>query len=1473
MVTRLKMTKFSTSKLGIRDILDIGPESFSEINPQDEEDLPWTFLRRLMALNNSARNPHFKEVVENPEEDIYGDFDDEEECLNEPVHPYDILCCVLHSSDHFLQQEIIIKMATCQFAVPLLLPDGHGLGCTLMLWAMRNIVKRWSTLTLAESRRFIEKNLVEISMPVFSFVKLGKNKLSKSKILNYILSQSHQFNNFFLHEDMEGGNVQRKLSNGLVEITWYFPIGRESSDIFPEPIAVANLRGDVKSSLTQFRFLSRVSSAVFVFFENITDSDYKFLSSGEKPEETLFFVISSSGDRSVDKEKLNYLKKLNITQKNAIRRDKSSNETQIVKKLQYMINNFIKNSCKRVKLEDMSGEAIELGIKVDEVNKECQKAKQRAIEITQEIGNVVEYKGRTMKLQGPLWKELSQLEKEFCRMKKQGSKNAEEYRCYLKKRHSELYQEQHKHNLPEGMEKFLSAMTQLSCTEKQYFLKWMKFMLDSLSRDNLSSLHSKYQEEYSRGANTELKQIDQLISESSLGVEHFLRELGQFYESECSLVKEKKIKPNQRKFSKLPKIAADLLMNGFPLELVDGDASNIPLQWVTDILNELDTKTGNKWKMRVITVLGVQSTGKSTLLNTMFGLQFSVSSGRCTRGAFMTLIKVKETFQAELGCEFILVIDTEGLKAPELASLEDSYEHDNELATLVVGLSDITIINMAMENIVEMRDTMQIVAHAFLRMKETGKKPVCQFIHHNCSDVSTHEKNMRDRVKLLEQLNEMTKVAAKMERKSGVTAFSDIMTYDHEKANWYIPGLWHGVPPMASINTGYSENAYLLKARLFELLKGNTIVQRPQTIGELIIWIKSLWNAVKHEKFIFAFKNSLVAEAYDQLSIKYSGWEWNFRKKIHHWFSNAETEIKNLTDKDLKPETCTSLKAKISEIIQTEELNMLKLIENYYKQENGNVHLIERYREEFLGSVKCLRQELDNSVFNRIDEIIYFKKSKNQLQSIQSKYQKIMEDKITGLVEQCRKQKRGQGDQAMKGMFENMWKKTISGFPKSQIEKRNISQEMLGQLIKDMDHKGAVINEKLLNVKCLSDYSKKTFQMDKNYISANWNPVTILKEFFTSSSYYKIEELGASLVRRCGDYVAEKIRTQDGYDVTYCHELLNIINKRFRDEDVIDLPITHLFELDIKLVILGSASVRFQVKHNKFVEDNDPLPCLERLKPHYLANFTNTFLFETKPFQSKAKYFCDFCLKPALVEYINKHLGKAIIDHTVESGSFKEFSSKRHFQFAMLKKLLEERDFGQYLEYINRYERFVKTWIARDFIKEFCKRLNNELIISKNNIHVILFQMKEDIQQFSPALQQYLGETEKQIVANIKGTSFESVLSKVPLNPVESLLKSASGNDHKEHRASSHRPKGLAKCTWKLGGSLAISICSTDIDTDLFFSTQMEESSDYWKFILKEFNRQFADAYVAETAKLPEDWKDTTVEDALKSLEETFYMK
>uniref|UniRef100_F6Q0B6 Upregulator of cell proliferation n=1 Tax=Xenopus tropicalis TaxID=8364 RepID=F6Q0B6_XENTR len=1446
---------YKESKLSLRDILDVGQENINEVAPQTVQDLPWALLRKLMALDRTARTVQLEDIPASSGSDSdsteggisqYLDIYSKENNSNS-INPLDILCVLLHCSEMLLQQNILSKMSLCQFAVPLLLPAGGGPECTFMLWGLRDIVKRWRPHTLADSKGFVEENLVQVEMPFFSFVRLGQSKLSKSKILNQVLSPAQQNQDFFIHENMEGGNIDRQISDGLVEITWFLPIGKKNSDTFPEPVAVTNLRGDIESNWTQFSFLTQVSSAVFVFAESINERECELLAQCSKSNTNFYFIITPSG-KKISKETLESLKKLisslKANKSHILIKDTKANDAGLVKHIQTIIKTFIKESKKTKKLEDLSNTATELGIKVDENSQECQKAKTYAEEITKEIQDVVQYKKETMKLQGNLWKQVAQIEKELCRMRKQGDKGTEEYRSQLIEELNKLHREQNQHDLPDSMSKFISAITHFSQAEKHFFLKWMKFALDFVARNNLSTLKTEYGDRCSTKTNNqdELKLLDQQISDSSLGVEHFLREMGQFYEAECSMVSQGKIKPDNIQFCNLPGIAADLLLDGFPLELIDGDASNIPLQWVTDLLIELDKKTGGKCRMRVITVLGVQSTGKSTLLNTMFGLQFSVSSGRCTRGAFLTLIKVKKDFLKNLGCEFILVIDTEGLKAPELASLEGSYEHDNELATLVVGLSDITIINMAMENTAEMKDTLQIVVHAFLRMKQIGKKPNCQFVHQNVSDVSADDNNMRDRKKLLEQLDEMTRTAANMEKKNGFNSFTDIMSYNIERDNRYIPGLWYGVPPMASVSSGYSENVYELKKYLFEFMEKEESLQPPQNIPEFTEWIKSLWNSVKYENFIFSFRNSLVAEAYNQLAMKYSQWEWDFRKQVHTWLISTENSIKNQSADKLQPEMCSGFKDDLVSLLCKEEKNMLDLLKKYFESKTDNVHLIEKYREDFSKGVNFLRKELEHSVTAKIEEIIIIQKGKYQIKNIEDSYQKIIEKKVTNLLKQVRERESRLGDDDIEKEFENMWGSTIAELPKYFFKKFNVTKEMLLALKHDLSNKGSAIMEKILNIKCFDEFGKGEFQIKEQHVDMKW--FSRIKEYWTNECHIKTDSLASCLIKKCSDYVTKKDNTGGDYDGTYCQELLNIINERLRDKDVKNLHINNQFDLDIKLHILGDAARRFQMMHERFLK-TDPMLCLGTLKPHYFTTFKHLFQ-EKDETQSRAKQFCELCLKPAITKQIYEHLGKDIVDDILVNKGSKELSSRTFFQAHVLEKLLTDQDFSQYVAYINAYEGFVKKWLKQyilntyekgleklqtnilsdickkirsalkelqgpptvsEFLKAFCEMLKSEIVISQMELQLVSFQNKADVKQFSKDIEFFLEETEKQISSEIGSSNTESVLAKLTMKPEEELFKKvfgcgkqcpfckapceAGGTDHKEHFASVHRPQGL----------------------------------------------------------------------------------
>ena len=198
--------------------------------------------------------------------------------------------------------------------------------------------------------------------------------------------------------------------------------------------------------------------------------------------------------------------------------------------------------------------------------------------------------------------------------------------------------------------------------------------------------------------NEQLKNARVKYNESVLSIEHLWRELSHMYTAA----------PSQ--FGNLPKLAAQHLMDGFPIELLDGDSNLINLQWIQQVLIKLGEMIKKaKQRIFVLSIMGVQSSGKSTLLNTMFGIRMRTSVGQCTRGVNMQLLAV----EGRPEYDYILVLDTEGTRAPEYHGLEGSDKRDNQMATLSILLADATIIVNPGENDAAIKEILPIVLMAY----------------------------------------------------------------------------------------------------------------------------------------------------------------------------------------------------------------------------------------------------------------------------------------------------------------------------------------------------------------------------------------------------------------------------------------------------------------------------------------------------------------------------------------------------------------------------------------------------------------------------------------------------------------------------------------------------------------------------------------------------------------------------------------
>ncbi|XP_062849382.1 interferon-induced very large GTPase 1 [Trichomycterus rosablanca] len=1550
------LKKHLKDKLSLTTVLQLDRSTVTDDPAQSLSALPWLFLKKLMMVNVTARSVKCASSADKSEDFSILDICNDLESLilkqgsSQKVNPLDIITALFHCSDSFLQQEISFKMSMCQFSVPLILPHCDKQQCMLMLWAMRDIVKKFRPHSLADPKGFVEDRIVQSNLPLVSFVRLGECSISKSQILNKMLSNPQQYHDTFVHHNMDCGNIPRQISEGLVEISWYLPCGNKNIDIFPEAVAIANLRGDISKFETQYSFLCQISTAVFVFFENV-NSDYQLLTN-KHVKAQLFLVGNVQKGFKVD-----FLKKtadaLNL-KKSSIILKTNQNDADFVKDLSSAVRDVVKNCQNYVQLEKMTEVAYEFGISVDEDSEECQRAKANAMEITSKITDTLTFKEEQLPLQGEIWKKLGKLEKEECRLRKAGDKNIEIYKGELKEQKEGLRKQQSTKEMSEAMTCFITALSS-SSLERAFFLKWMRINLDNVSREKLSFLKELYKETFQESAEKkdEIALLDKQISNSALGIEHFLREMGQLYEAAVSLSENS---GSRKQMEHLPRLCAQLLLDGFPLELVDGDASNIPLSWVSDVLKELNSLVQLKNKIRVVTVLGVQSTGKSTLLNTMFGVQFAVSSGRCTRGAFMLLIKITDSFRKELKCDYLVIIDTEGLKSPELAQLDDSHEHDNELATLVVGLSDVTIINIAMENSTEMKDILQIVVHAFLRMKEVGKKPKCVFVHQNVADVSAHDKNMRDRKLLLEQLNEMTEAAAKMENKENYNTFTDVMEYDPKTGNWYIPGLWHGNPPMAPVSAGYSEAVYEFKKNVLDILGKDKI--HANCIVEFLEWTKSLWNAVKYENFIFSFRNSLVADAYMKLCTEFHKWEWTFKKHMYTWLTKAETRVSNFeimkseSDKSNLQDLLHMLRKEASSEIDKWEKTILKNLTKYFEQTDSHVYLVEKYRQDFVNSAKSLSRELENSVKNELEAVIEIRTGKNNLGHIRKTHTDKMEKKVLKLLEDYRKDQKSDcmTEEQLDTIFEKIWQDTVEELAFKGLKRRNISDSVSKQLRLNMKQKGGSVCEKLNKIKLDVCGQEKFIATPDSFLK------NFLNHICKSEYIVRLQEAADNIITACIQLLDEKIIRRSDYRDTNSQEILHKIDEKLTVYK--NLGFSDNFELALKLHICGISARKFQHMHDCFIEENDPRRSLEQFKHKYLVDFKDLFNNRDQC-QRKAEEFTNLCLRPAVETFIYRSLGPDIIDTMLQGKNAFQFSTRAFFQYSILKQLLNENNFQSYVSYTRSYEHFVKNWILeqitdtfstgdkifkleehhlkgaimeiqeairkaqnetrknetiKGFIQIICRELRELLVIPKDVLEAVMVLSKANQEQFAHWLTLSVEEMKQSLTVKFKKENIQSKLGKLKIKPQDELFKrvfgcgkqcpfckapcEAGGEAHTDHCASVHRPQGLGLYRFNGSKKLVTSICSTDVNSERRFrclethhvyhpykkyreifpdwhipADPSIDASDYWKYVMANFNDKFAQEYDAKPADIPPVWKKITKEQAEKSLKESFSIK
>eukprot|EP01053_Blabericola_migrator_P004993 Blabericola_migrator_1__4992@NODE_2594_length_2560_cov_201_764541_g1626_i0_p1_GENE_NODE_2594_length_2560_cov_201_764541_g1626_i0NODE_2594_length_2560_cov_201_764541_g1626_i0_p1_ORF_typecomplete_len799_score136_93RHD3/PF05879_12/5_9e78GBP/PF02263_19/1_1e10MMR_HSR1/PF01926_23/7_1e05Dynamin_N/PF00350_23/0_00046Dynamin_N/PF00350_23/6_6e03AIG1/PF04548_16/0_00035AIG1/PF04548_16/6_9e03FeoB_N/PF02421_18/0_0093AAA_15/PF13175_6/0_046PPV_E1_C/PF00519_17/0_021DGCR6/PF07324_11/0_011DGCR6/PF07324_11/7_1e03eIF len=235
------------------------------------------------------------------------------------------------------------------------------------------------------------------------------------------------------------------------------------------------------------------------------------------------------------------------------------------------------------------------------------------------------------------------------------------------------------------------------------------------------------------------------------------------------------------------------------------------------------------FKYNVLTVLGCQSSGKSTLLNSLFGTTFPEMNSMAGRSQ-----TTKGIWVAKDGSTNTLVVDVEGTDSRERGENRLTFEHRASLFSLAIA--DAVIINLwytdlgryAASNLGLLKTVMAVNLELFQQEVDT-KKTTLVFVIRDHSTAATplemlNQMLLNDVYEIWNDIKKPTEL-----RQARVTDYFDIVVV--------------GMPSKVADPAGYRAGVSKLRRRWFEEIAPSTYSRQVPADG-FAFYAKAVWDAI-----------------------------------------------------------------------------------------------------------------------------------------------------------------------------------------------------------------------------------------------------------------------------------------------------------------------------------------------------------------------------------------------------------------------------------------------------------------------------------------------------------------------------------------------------------------------------------------------------------------------------------------------------
>ncbi|KAM6932918.1 interferon-induced very large GTPase 1 [Xenentodon cancila] len=753
----------------------------------------------------------------------------------------------------------------------------------------------------------------------------------------------------------------------------------------------------------------------------------------------------------------------------------------------------------------------------------------------------------------------------------------------------------------------------------------------------------------------------------SIGLEHFLREMGLIFE----LTHNSPSSGNQNVL-RLPSIATDLLLYGVPLEIMDGNASNIPMCWLGCIFAELKRCLAQEQlRTRVLTNLGMHNAKNAEVLSALFGVKFPDGRGTTNRGVYVAALQIPSYLRIDMECDLLLLVDVEGFCSDPVDSKENMLIHDNEMTTVAIGLSDVLMQNISQHADEEFETAFSVMVNGLLRTKELGSLPICQIV--------AQEKDINSilQASQTKHIYEMLLTESE-DRKNVDNAYAKTTSCAS-----FVKGPWTKMVLSEPVDTEYSKAVLTLKQKLFESLKRCTAKSEASGLPEFMARLCTVWDTVKSESFSIGLENIDVALSFSLLCTQFSQWEQRLLENIESWLLEASAKIfatrAKALDSSVQNDLLNMLKIKAQEEVIS-EVNKVKSKAGAYlmKDDVLKVHA-ETFDPILMSNVGNLQERVMEQIMKKLETINEIHCSSTQLKKFESMLEEEQEFKLLALVQTSKSTKILLQDNELEEEFDVVWSKTLADFDFRPSETDDITSRVRDVLRQNLIRRN--LQKHLTKLDIFGQNQTPDFQVHDEHFGYR----SRLKHMFEDNNRQQrieAQQLAWKILDEYKQFVAHKCSLPADFSDSYIVELLETAEKALGERS---MEIRSAFEVDLKMHLCNTACQDFQKLHDRFAKDKELLTCISAAKSKYLAEFIYNFR-KRDECQRMARAFTSMVITPTVSNYINRPLGMQIAEEIKDKA--KQYQSPQAFQQSLLEELIKENQFESFKEYLLSYDNF-----------------------------------------------------------------------------------------------------------------------------------------------------------------------------------------